>query len=297
MKGIKEVGWIGLGKMGLPMSGRLLDAGYTLRVYDVDPRRMELLMTRGAKAADSSSSAASNAEYVFFTVPDDDALLEAVTGPQGVLKSGRPGTTLVDMGTHSPEVSACIAENTAKMGLHFLRAPVSGTSNYAAEGKLSVFASGPENVYRRCLPLLHALGAKIYHVGTGEEARYLKLLHNAMLGVIAMMTAEALVFGERGGLDWAQMVDVIKDSVVGSPVIGYKAEAIKERTFDLTFTSSQMAKDLDLALSAASRLHTPMPMVGLCRQFIEMMKAEGKGERDFFALIQLMEELAGGGER
>lgn len=261
-------------------------------MYDIDDTRAPLLAARGAHAASSAAEAASASDYIFTMVTNDNALLEAVTGPDGVLRGAAKGAVLVDMGTHSPQVSALVAKEAEQRGIGFLRAPVSGTINYAAEGRLTVFASGPEDVYEKCLPLLEGFGPKVYHVGTGDEARYLKLLHNAMLAVTAMMTAEALVFGQSGGLDWARTIEVLKNSVVGSPVIGYKADSLAGRTFDLTFTAAQMVKDLDLALSAAAQLHTPMPATALVRQFMEAMVATGEGERDFFALAELMEKLS-----
>lgn len=288
----RKIAWIGLGKMGQPMADRLLTGGHIVNVYDIDDTRAAPLAAKGAHKAASAAEAASASDYIFTMVTNDDALLEAVTGPGGVAEGAASGAVLIDMGTHSPEVSARVAEETEKRGIGFLRAPVSGTVNYAAEGRLTVFASGPEDVYEKCLPLLEAFGPKVYHVGAGDEARYLKLLHNAMLAVTAMMTAEALVFGQSGGLDWARMIEVLKNSVVGSPVIGYKADALAGRTFDLTFTAAQMVKDLDLVLSAAAQLHTPMPVAALVRQFMEAMVATGEGERDFFALVELMEKLS-----
>jgi 3-hydroxyisobutyrate dehydrogenase-like beta-hydroxyacid dehydrogenase len=164
---------------------------------------------------------------------------------------------------------------------------------HAEDGTLTLFASGPEEIYLRCIPIFKTFTTKSCWVGESEEARYLKLLHNAMLGVIALMLAEALAFGQKGGLGLSQMLDVLNDSVVTSPVIGYKTEAVKHRTFDLTFTASQMAKDLDLALSAAGQLEVPMPLTAIVRQFMGAMTATGRGEEDFFAVLKLMEELAG----
>ena len=114
-----------------------------------------------------------------------------------------------------------------------------------------------------------------------------------MLGVTALMLAEALSFGQKGGVKLSQMLDVLNDSVVASPVMGYKTEGLKHRTFDLTFTASQMAKDLDLALAAAGRLQMCMPLTATVRQFMGAMIGTGRGEEDFFAILKVMEELAG----
>ena len=199
----------------------------------------------------------------------------------------------MDMGTHSSETSALVARRANEVGVAFLRAPVSGTRMHAENGTLTLFASGPEEIYQSCVPVFKLFTTKSCWVGESEEARYLKLLHNTMLGVIALMLAEALAFGQKGGVGLSQMLDVLNDSVVASPVMGYKTEAIKHRTFDLTFTTSQMAKDLDLALAAAGQLQVPMPLAATVRQFMGAMIGTGRGEEDFFAVLKLMEELAG----
>ena len=137
------------------------------------------------------------------------------------------------------------------------------------------------------------MGQKSFHVGTGEEARYLKLVLNMMVGLTSAMTAEALTFGERGGMDWNQMIDIINASVVGSPLVGYKAQMLKDRNFAPAFTAAQMAKDFDIALDTGKAINVPMPITSLVRQFLEAMKATGKGGLDYFGLVSLMEELAG----
>jgi 3-hydroxyisobutyrate dehydrogenase-like beta-hydroxyacid dehydrogenase len=137
------------------------------------------------------------------------------------------------------------------------------------------------------------MGQKSLHVGTGEEARYLKLVLNMMVGLTSAMTAEALTFGEKGGMDWEQMIDIVNNSVVASPLVGYKAQMLKDRNYAPAFTIAQMAKDFDIALDTAKAIDVPMPITSLVRQFFGTMKAKGKGELDFFAYVTLLEELAG----
>jgi 3-hydroxyisobutyrate dehydrogenase-like beta-hydroxyacid dehydrogenase len=289
----ERIAWIGLGKMGLPLAGRLLEAGYEVVAYDPLPDQIQKLVGRGGEGASSAMDAAIGSDFIFTMVTNDEALEKATIGPNGALEVASSGTVLVDMGTHSPKTSSLVAQRADEKDVAFLRAPVSGTRMHAADGTLTLFASGPEEIYMRCIPIFNTFTTKTSWVGEGEEARYLKLLHNAMLGVISLMLSEALAFGQKGGLELSQMLDVLNESVVTSPVIGYKTEAMKQRTFDLTFTASQMAKDLDLALSAAGQLEVPMPLTAMVRQFMGAMSATGRGEEDFFAVLKLMEELAG----
>ena len=293
MKGITDLGWIGLGKMGRPLAERLVKHGHNLTVYDIETNRVERFTEKTVSLARSPAEVAERSDILFTMVTDDDALEEVVIGPSGVLEGASKETLLVDMGTHSPQTSSRLSEHLDQAGVTFLRAPVSGTLIHAAAGSLILFASGPQSAFQQCRPLFSVFATKCYYLGKDEEARYLKLLHNAMLGVTALMLAEALTFGEKAGLDLSLMMDILNESVVASPVMGYKTDSIKNRSFDLTFPATHMAKDLDLVLDTARRLATPMPLSIVARQFIERMKTTGRGEEDFFALLTLMEDLAG----
>jgi 3-hydroxyisobutyrate dehydrogenase-like beta-hydroxyacid dehydrogenase len=288
-----NLGWIGLGKMGNPMSTHLLKAGYKLAVYDIVPAAMSALAEQGATTANSPIEVADQADIIISMIPDDPALEAVSTGPQGIFQSARPGLIYIDMSTVSPATSARIAKAAQKTGIQYLRAPVSGSTESAATATLTILVSGPEDAYDQCRRIFKKLGQKVFHVGPGDQARYLKLLINTMVGITSAMTAEALTFGKRGGLDWDQMIDMINSSVVASPLIGFKVQLLKERRFAPMFTATQMAKDFDLALDTGRNMDIPMPLTALTRQLYGAMKATGKGERDYFGLVALMEEMAG----
>jgi 3-hydroxyisobutyrate dehydrogenase-like beta-hydroxyacid dehydrogenase len=287
------LGWIGLGKMGNPMSSHLLKAGYQLAVYDIEPAAVHALKKQGATPANSPAEVADQADIIISMIPDDAALEAVATGPQGIFQSARQDLIYIDMSTVSPAASARIGTAAEKRGVLYLRAPVSGSTESAASAALPILASGPQEAFDRCRPIFEKLGQKVFHVGPADEARYLKLLVNMMVGITAAMTAEALVFGKRGGLPWDQMIDMINNSVVASPLIGFKVQLLKERGFAPMFTATQMAKDFDLALDTGRHADLPMPLTALVRQLYGAMKATGKGELDYFGLVALMEEMAG----
>jgi len=166
----------------------------------------------------------------------------------------------------------------------------------AEGGKLTILASGPKAEYDKVLPLFELMGDKeqnkIFHVGDGDQARYLKLMLNMMIGISSAMVGEALVFGEAGGMKWAQMLEVIKASVLCSPLVGYKLGPLGERNFKPAFTADMMGKDFDLALDAARASNIPMPLTAQVRQFWSMMHQNGMGGQDFFAYVTMMEKLA-----
>ena len=291
-----NLGWIGVGKMGTPMSTHLLKAGYQLAVYDVVPSAMSALTEQGATAANSPAEVTDQADIIISMIPDDPALEAVTIGSQGIFQSERQGLIYIDMSTVSPATSARIGAEAEKRGIQYLRATVSGSTESAVTAALTILVSGPEDAFDKCRGIFEKLGRKVFYVGPGDQARYLKLLVNIMVGITSAMTAEALTFGKCGGIDWDQMIDIINNSVVASPLIGFKVQLLKERRYAPMFTATQMAKDFDLALDTGRNMDIPMPLTALTRQLYGAMKATGKGELDYFGLVALMEEMAGIGD-
>jgi 3-hydroxyisobutyrate dehydrogenase-like beta-hydroxyacid dehydrogenase len=279
--------------MGNPMSTHLLQAGFHLVVYDIVASAMSALTKQGAVSADSPAEVAAHTDIIFSMIPDDFALEAVAAGPQGLFKYARPGMIYIDMSTVSPAISARIGAAAENKGIQYLSAPVSGSTESAVNAALTIFASGSEDAFNQCRGILEKLGQNVFYVGSGDQARYLKLLVNMMVGITSAMTAEALVFGERGGIGWEQMIDMINSSVVASPLIGFKIQALKKRDFAPAFTATQMSKDFDLALDTGRSMNVPMPLTALVRQLYGAMQATGKGELDYFGLLAQMEEMAG----
>jgi 3-hydroxyisobutyrate dehydrogenase-like beta-hydroxyacid dehydrogenase len=289
----KKAGFIGLGKMGDPIAANLLKAGFPLTVYDILPEKIEKLAKLGGMAARSPKEVAENAEVTISMVLDDRVLEAVSVGPSGAFHGAKAGTIFVSMSTVSPAISTRLAVEAEKRKIGFLRAPVVGSVPHATAGTLTILTSGPEEVHEGASDILSVLGQKIIYLGKGNEALYQKLLINMMFAITAAMTAESLTFGERGGLDWHQMIEIVSNSLVGSPVLGYKKQLLRDRNYSPAFTVSQLAKDLDIALDAGRNLNIPMPVTSLVRQFFGAMQAQGRGEFDYFGLVGWMEELAG----
>jgi 3-hydroxyisobutyrate dehydrogenase-like beta-hydroxyacid dehydrogenase len=281
------VGWIGVGKMGTPMSHRLLGAGFPVQAFDVDPERVR---SAGLIAARSLPELVHSVQILVTMIPDDNALEQLILGPAGLATELQRGQILMDMSTVSAFVSQRCATRLNEMGVGYVRAPVSGSTALAATGKLTIMASGPQDAIARCRPLFRAMGEKCFIVGEADEARYLKLLINLMVGASAAMLAEALVFGEKGGLDWSAMLDAIGQSVVASPLIGYKLEPLKKRDFSPAFSGKQMLKDMTLVTKTAEESGLNLPLTELVRQTFQSMQEFGHSDLDFFALVKVLEE-------
>jgi len=293
MAGKLKIGWIGLGKMGIPMSSNLVKAGYPVTVYNRTKKKTKELEKLGAKVADSPKAAAKGQDVIISMI-SDDPVLEAVSfGPDGAFEGAQKGAIYIDMSTVSPMSSACVAEAAKAKGIKYLRSPVSGSTVLAAAGTLTIFASGPKDAFQKCEEIFSKMGQKSFHVGSGEEARYLKLVINMMVGLTSAMVAEALTFGEAGGMDWKQMIEIMGNSVVASPLVGYKTQILKDRNFAPAFTATQMAKDFDTALSTGKLTNVPMPLTAIVRQYWGTMIATKRADMDFFGLVTLLEEMAG----
>lgn len=288
-----SVAWVGLGKMGAPMARNLLKSGRPLGVFNRNPEKAAPLVGEGATLHQSLADLAGVSGVVFSMVADDRALHDVALAKAGVLQHMTAGSIYVEMSTVSPAISSVIADLCQKRGIAYLRAPVSGSTVLAAAGGLTILVSGPRKAFDECQDLLGLLGKKLYYVGDEDQARFLKLSINLMVGITSAMMAEALTLSRKGNVSWVEMIDIINNSVVGSPLVGYKAEMLKRRDFTPMFEASQMAKDFDLALDTARTSHVSLPVTALVRQLWEGMIATGRGDMDFFGYVTLMEELAG----
>ena len=281
-----NLGWVGVGKMGQPMASHLLAAGHQVVACDLSPALVQAIVARGASAARSPADVAKKSEVVFSSIPDDAALRAVALGDNGVLAGARPGTIYVDTSTVTAEASAEVAAAAAQRKVHYLRVTVSGNNKMAEAKALTVMASGEPAIYERCRPLLAAFGPTQYYVGAGEQARTLKLAVNLMVYATIAGLAEALALGKRGGVDWAQMIDVMAASAIGSPLLKAKAGALKNRDFSATFTCLQARKDLGLIAGAAAAGGFPAPVAGIAARLIEDCIASGGADEDYAAMIK-----------
>lgn len=287
------VGWAGIGKMGAPMSRRVLEAGYKVSVYEPLPENRASVVAQGANVAHSLKDLAAQADVIFLTIPNDAVLRHLVLEKDGLAEVMTSGQILVEMSTVSPEISIEVAKTLASKGVHYLRAPVSGSTATASAGTLSVMVSGPQQAYQDIEPVLASFSTKQFYLGEAEEARYLKLVINALVGATSALVGEALTLGRKGNLSVETMMSVICESAVASPLIAYKRDLLVQRNFDPAFSVSQMMKDFDLILGAAKSDHVPMLLSSIIRQQYEAAYTAGLADKDFFVLLEQNERAAG----
>jgi 3-hydroxyisobutyrate dehydrogenase-like beta-hydroxyacid dehydrogenase len=288
-----RVGWIGIGKMGLPICERLVAHGFDVTALARNDAGRERALRAGLRHEAAISGVVAGAPIVVSAISDDAALLDVVFRPAGLKETLTAGQTFVETSTVSPEASRRVAEAMAALGVDYVRSPVSGSTALAAQGGLTAVISGPAAAVARLDRFYGAFTRKTFVVGQAEEARYLKLVLNSLVGGMSALLAEALAMGRKGGLGAAEMMDVICQSAVASPLLQYKRDTIVKGAYEPAFTVSQIMKDLDIIAKVSRRDHCPMPLAAQIRQQYEAAFANGCGDLDFFVLAREAARIAG----
>lgn len=287
------IGWIGAGRMGAALIKRLLENGCDVSVYNRTRAKAEPLAEFGAKIVDSPADLADR-DIVFTTVAGPKDVIEVTLGDKGVFS--RPDASpsiIVDSTTINPEASVQLREGAAARGAAVLAAPVSGNAKVVKAGKLTSVVSGPVDAYQTALPYLEMYGEKVTYVGSGDEARLVKICHNLLLGVVTQTMAEITVLAEAAGVSRADFLDFLNDSVMGSTFSRYKTPAFVNLDWTPTFTWHLLRKDFELGLEQGRALNVPLPTSALAHQIVLEGIGRGWGDEDFGALLELEAANAG----
>jgi len=288
-----RIGWIGLGKMGLPICERLVGRGFEVTALSRSHESRERAARAGLLSESVLRDVVDGAQIVVSAISDDAALLDIVFKTDGLRKTLNATQTLVEISTVSPDASRRVAEAMSAIGVDYVRSPVSGSTALAAQGNLTAVLSGPPKAIERLTDFYQAFARKTFVVGEAEEARYLKLVLNTLVGGTSALLAEALAMGSKGGLGAAVMMEVIGQSAVASPLLQYKRDTVLNGTYAPAFTVQQIMKDFDIIADVSRRDHCPMPLVAQIRQQYEAAFANGCGDLDFFVLVREAARIAG----
>lgn len=288
------VGFVGVGRMGGPMAGRLLDAGYRLCVYDPSDAAAALLVARGAERAASPAEVASTAEIVFMSLPTPDIVREVALGGNGGLVNGGKVRTVVDLSTTGPGVATEVAHRLAEKKIGWVDAPVSGGVTGARAGTLAVMVSCPHPVYEALEPTLKIFG-KLFHAGEKPGlAQSAKLANNLLSAAALVATSEAMAMGVKAGLDARVLIDIINASSGRNSATQDKfPRAVLPRTFDFGFATALSYKDVRLCVEEAEAMGVPMVVGSAVRQMLAVTKARFGADSDFTSVARLLEEWAG----
>jgi 3-hydroxyisobutyrate dehydrogenase len=289
----QTVGWIGTGRMGAAMAGRLARAGADLAVWNRTRAKAEPLTEHGATVVDSIADLRDR-DVVFVMVSTDPDLEQVLTGDGGLIAdpSTVPGV-VVDTSTVSTETSEAMRAACLAVGTQFLASPVSGNGKVVAAGKLTLVTSGDEETFTRVRPLLEAIGQHVTYVGDGDTARLAKICHNLLLGVVTQSMAEITVLAEKGGMSRAAFLEFLNNSVMGSVFTRYKSPAFVHLDYTPTFTPILLRKDFDLGLAVARQLDVPMPVAAATAQLVQQTVSSGRVAEDFAVLLDQQAAASG----
>ncbi len=292
---MRTVGFIGLGIMGRPMAGNLVEAGYHVRTYSRRPEAAAQLAGRGARAVPSVAACASGADIVITMLPDSPDVEAVVLGDDGVLANASPGLLLIDMSTVRPQTERDIATAASLAGARMLDAPVSGGEQGAINGALSIMVGGSDADFEEALPVLQALGTTIAHVGPVGAGQTVKAANQLLVGGIIELVSEALLLIEASGVDAEAAVKVLAGGLAGNRILDVKAPSMLARQFKPGFRIDLHHKDMGIVLTAAREAGLALPVTGLVSQLFVAARAQGLGSLDHSALLSVLERLSGTG--
>ena len=286
-----RLGFIGIGSMGRLIARRLLESGYNLTAYNRDRTKAEALVGYGAIVAKSITDLASNTDVILSCLANDDAVRTIYAGPEGVFANVRPGSVVIEMSTVNPETSRELYKLGAARAVSVLDVPISGSTAAAEQGTLTLFAGGERKIFDGAEPIFRAVARQYFYLGPSGSGTTMKLVANTLLGVGMQAIAEAVVLGQKAGLDRARLFDVLSHTAVIAPAHAGKLAKAARNDYAPQFAIRLMNKDFGLILEAAARMQVPMPVTAAAFQ-INAIEAASDNEEDFSAVIRGMENLA-----
>lgn len=283
---VKEIGFIGLGTVGLHIAANLLKAHYKLTVFDAAPEAIKELVALGAKGAESPYDVARGKDMLIVVLPEKEELDAALAGSPGFMEGLRPGTILVDMGTHSLETTMEMSAKASARGVQFLEAPIWGTKEHAISGLLTVLAGGDQTLLSRCREVFSHFALNIIHVGQIGDATRMKFVVNLVQAELVEALAEGMVLGERLGFKGEKILEVLESGGVASPLFNAKGRSIARGDFSRNLALKYVYEGLLLVKDAAEKANLELPAANAVTGVFERAVKSGRGEEDFSAIVK-----------
>ena len=262
-------------------------------MHDIDPAKVEPLRARGAAVAESAERVAAAADRTICMVETTAQAEAVIAGERGIIRTAAPGHIVICMSTIDPFAARRLANTLATRGVAMLDAPVSGGTERAATGELSIIGGGAAETFEGCRDLFKAMGTKIFHVGGLGQGLAMKLVNNMLVQVNTVAVAEALVMGVKAGLDPRTIYEVVRVSTGTSSTFERRVPKILARDFAPGGTVDISYKDQELETAFAKQLGVPVLLANVSQQVYQMARAAGLGKQDGTAIIQVLECLAG----
>lgn len=287
-----SIGFIGLGSMGSLMSARLVESGYEVIGYDIVPDALEAAMEKGVRKAANSSEVAAKCDIIVCMMPQSSDTRVALFGKDGVCENLRPGMLILDMSTGSPADTRDIYQKLKQKGVSFVDAPVSGGVVKAADGTLSIMASGDKEAYDAALELFEIMGEDVFYVGETGTGHTIKLINNMLTGINLAGICEAMVLGMKAGIDPELLLSIINSSSGMSYSSKMKMEKfVFPRKFNKGFKVRLQLKDMKLASDLAKDVGVPTVLGNVAKEYYMAAYSAGLADEDASAIVKLLENI------
>jgi len=288
-----NLGYIGLGAMGGRMAERLISKGHSVTGYNRTKSKAQWLVDRGMRWGDSPRAVAEAVDVVFVMVTDSAALEAVAYAADGLLAGLGRGKVVIDMSTVSPAASRALAAKVRERGADMVDVPVSGSILTLEQGKLTMMVGGKAETFEQVKPLLLDIGMKATHVGDNGLAVSMKIAVNLSLAVQMLAFSESVLLAEKSGIARKTAVEVLTNSVVGSPLLQYRGPFVVNMPDEAWFDMNMMQKDMKLALEMGHRLEMPLPTAAVTNEMLTAARAAGLSKKDFAAVFQVLASMSG----
>ena len=279
-----RIGVVGLGAIGLPMAVNLHRAGFALQVHTRSRTAERAADLEGAVSCASPASVAQNVDVLLVCVSDDSAVEEVLFGADGAAASLRKGCVVLDCSTIAPATAIACAERLANAGVHYLDAPVTGGSEGAVAGTLTLLVGGETGALDRARPLLEVIGSSIHHFGSVGMGQQVKAVNQVLVAGSYTAVAEAMALGQRQQLPMDAVVTALRQGAAGSWALNHRSTAMLEGEYPLGFRLDLHHKDLNIALSSGREVGLEMPVTHLVQQLEAELISRGYGNEDVSTL-------------
>ena len=279
-----HIGMVGLGALGLPMAANLRRSGLTLQVHTRSRGAENDPQLAGVIPCANPAATAKNVDVLLLCVSDDHAVNQVLFGPNGAAEQLQPGSIVIDCSTISPKGAQQAAAQLQRIGVHYLDAPVTGGTEGARTGTLTVLVGGDTDVLERVRPLLEVIGGSIHHIGPVGRGQQAKAVNQVLVAGSYAAVAEAIALGQRLELPMPEVINALKNGAAGSWALDHRSDAMLQGTYPLGFKLSLHRKDLGIALEAANGVELDMPITALVEQLEAKLIQRGHGNEDVSAL-------------
>jgi len=290
---VTAVGFAGLGTMGAAMAANVARAGFHVRAWNRTPGRVAALLELGVTEAPDPAALAADAEIVVVCVSDTPDVEQVLFGDRGIAAGARPGTIVVDCSTISPSATRAFAARLAAGGISLVDAPVTGGSEGARKGTLSILVGGAPEDVERVRPVLAAMGTTITHFGPVGSGQVAKAVNQVVIATGYLSVAEGLALAMKAGLDPEQVVTALSGGVAASWILANRSGRMIENDYPLGFKVALHRKDLAIALALAREIGVSLPGSSLVAALEDGLIARGHGEEDQSSIARVIRGLSG----